>query len=121
MTQFTNSEGCLTLFKKVPLQNYQSEHTFIFTISVSVIVLVVILLANHIKNLWKNSRVFPFIALILTPLIIMHVFAVKVELAIVTKILMKRLFEILTYDFLGIKYRLDRTELKRPALSIVGY
>jgi hypothetical protein len=121
LTQHTNSEGCLELFKKVPLQNYEYEHTAIYTITVLVIVVMVILLANHIKDIWTNSRVFPFIALILTPLIIMHVFTVDVELAVVTKLLMKRLFEIFTYDFLGLKYRLDRTDLGRPALSIVGY
>ena len=81
----------------------------------------VILLANHIKDLSKNSKVFPFISLILTPIIIMHVFTVDVKLAEVVKLLMKRLFEILTYDFLGVKSRMNRKELKRPSLSIVGY
>jgi len=52
----------------------------------------VFLLANHIKDLATNSRVFPFISLILTPMIIMHVFTVDVKLAEVTKLLMKRLF-----------------------------
>ena len=84
-------------------------------------IVMVILLTSYIKDLLTNSKVFPFIALILTPLIIMHVFTVEVELAIVTKLLMKRLFEIFTYDFLGLKYRLDRIELGRPALSLVGY
>ena len=81
----------------------------------------VILPANHIKDLSKNSKVFPFISLILTPIIIMHVFTVDVKLAEVVKLLMKRLFEILTYDFLGVKSHIDRRELKRPSLSIVGY
>jgi len=81
----------------------------------------VILPANHIKDLSKNSKVFPFISLILTPIIIMHVFTVDVKLAEVVKLLMKRLFEILTYDFLGVKSRMNRKELKRPSLSIVGY
>ena len=52
----------------------------------------VILLANHIKDLLTKSRVFPFISLILTPIIIMHVFTVDVKLAEVVKFLMKRLF-----------------------------
>ena len=47
----------------------------------------VILLANHIKDLFTNSRVFPFITLILTPIIIMHVFTVDVKLAEVVKLL----------------------------------
>ena len=92
LTQYTNSEGCLELFKKVPLQNYESEVTSIFTIAAFVMIVMVILLANHIKDLFTNSRVFPFISLILTPIIIMHVFTVDVKLAEVTKLLMKRLF-----------------------------
>ena len=52
----------------------------------------VILLANHIKDLLTNSKVFPFISLILTPIIILHVFTVDVKLAEVTKLQMKRLF-----------------------------
>jgi len=48
----------------------------------------VILFANHIKELFTNSRVFPFISLILTPIIIMHVFTVDVKLADVNKLMM---------------------------------
>jgi hypothetical protein len=81
----------------------------------------VILLVNYIKDLSTNSKVFPFISVILTPIIIIHVFTVDVKLAVVTKLLMKRIFEILTYDFLGLKSHIDRRELKRPSLSIVGY
>jgi len=81
----------------------------------------VILLANQIKDLWTNSRVFPFISLILTPIIIMHVFTVDVKLAEVVKLLIKRLFEVCTYDFLGVKSQITRKELDRPSLSIVGY
>jgi len=84
-------------------------------------VVMVILLANHIKDVLTNSRLFPFISLILTPIIIMHVFTVDVKLAEVVKLLMKRLFEIFTYDFLGLKSRIGRKELKIPSLSIVGY
>ena len=55
-------------------------------------ILMVILFANHIKDLLTNSKVFPFISLISTPIIIMHVFTVDVKLAEVTKLLMNRLF-----------------------------
>ena len=103
------------------MQNYESEITIILAITVFVIVVMVILFANHIKDLFTNSRVFPFISLILTPIIIMHVFTVDVKLAEVVKLLFKRLFEILTYDFLGMKYRVNRKELERPSLSIIGY
>jgi len=92
LTRYKNSEGCLKLVKNFPLQNYESELTFIFAITVFVTILVVILLANHIKHIFTNSRVFPFISLILTPIIIMHVLTVDVKLAEVTKIEMKRLF-----------------------------
>ena len=84
-------------------------------------IVMVFLLANHIKDLLTNSRVFPFISLILTPIIIMHVFTIDVNLAQVVKILVKRLFEVLTYDFLGVKSQMNRKELERPSLSIIGY
>jgi hypothetical protein len=44
-----------------------------------------------------------------------------VKLTGVVKLLIERLFEILTYDFLGLKSRIDRTKLKIPSLSIIGY
>ena len=75
-----------------------------------------ILLANHFKEIFTDSRVFPFVSLILTPLIIMHVFTVDVKLAEVVKLLMKRLFEVCTYDFLGRKSQMNRKELDRPSL-----
>ena len=81
----------------------------------------VILLANHIKDLWTISRVFPFISLILTPIIIMHILTIDVNLAQVIKILFKRIFEVLTYDFLGVKSKMNRKELEIPSLSIIGY
>ena len=83
--------------------------------------MMVILLANHIKDLLTKSRVFPLISLILTPIIVMHVFTVDVKLAEVVKLLIKRLFEIFTYDFLGVKSRVNRKELNRPSLAILGY
>jgi len=84
-------------------------------------VVMVFLSAYHINDLFRNSRVFPFISLMLTPIIIMHVFTIDVNLAQVVKILFKRLFEVLTYDFLGVKSRVNRIELERPSLSIIGY
>ena len=84
-------------------------------------IMMVILSANHVKDLFITSRLFPFISLVLTPIIIMHVFTVDVKLAEVTKLLVKRLFEILTYDFLGVKSRMDRNELEITSLSITGY
>jgi len=64
----------------------------ISTIAVFVTILMVILLANHIKDIFTKSRVFPFISLILTPIIIMHIFTIDVKLAEVVKLLMTRLF-----------------------------
>ena len=84
-------------------------------------IVMVILFANHIKELFTNSRVFPFISLMLTPIIIMHVFTIDVNLAQVVKMLVKRLFEVLTYDFLGVKSQMNRKELERTSLSIIGY
>ena len=51
----------------------------------------------------------------------MHVFTIDVKLAEVVKLLVKRLFQVLTYDFLGMKSRINRNELERNSLSIVGY
>jgi hypothetical protein len=93
------------------MQNYESEITIIFAITCFVIVVMIILFANHIKDIFTNSRVFPFISLILTPIISMYVFTVDVKLAEVVKLLFKRLFEILTYDLLGVKYHVNRKEL----------
>ena len=90
--QYTNSEDCLEIFNLFPTQNYESELIIIFAIAVFVMIMMVILLSNHIKDLFTNWKVFPFISLILTPLMIMHVFTVDVKLAEVTKLLMKRLF-----------------------------
>jgi len=84
-------------------------------------IVMVFLVAYHINDLFTNSRVFPFISLILTPIIIMHVFTINVNLAQVVKILVKRLFEVLTYDFLGVKSQMNRKELEKPSLSIIGY
>ena len=50
------------------------------------------LLVNHIKDISMNSKVFPFVSLTLTPLIVLHVFVIDVKLADVVKLLTKRLF-----------------------------
>jgi len=49
-------------------------------------IVMIILIANHIKDLLTYSKVFPFISLILTPIIVMHVFTVDVKLAEVVKL-----------------------------------
>jgi len=41
----------------------------------------IMLLANHIKDLKMNSKVFPFMALALTPLVVLHVFTIDENLA----------------------------------------
>ena len=69
------------------------------------------LLANHIKDLTMNTKVFPFMALTLTPLIMLHVFTIDVNLAEVVKLQMRALFKILTYDFFDVKSYLTGEEL----------
>ena len=81
----------------------------------------VIMFSNHIKDLLVNSKVFPFISLTLTPLIMLHVFTVDVNLAQVVTILLKRLFKIITYDFFDMKSRMKGIKLERPSLSLAGY
>jgi len=92
LTRHTNSEGCLELLQNFPPQKYESELTFIFSIAVFVTIAMLILLANHIKDLFTNSKVFPFISLIVTPIIVMHVFTIDVKLAEVVKLLLERFF-----------------------------
>jgi uncharacterized membrane protein len=74
------------------MQNYESEITLIFAVKVFAMIMMVILLANHIKDLQGRSKVLPFISLILTPLIVMHVFTLDVKLAEVVKLQIKDLF-----------------------------
>jgi hypothetical protein len=50
----------------------------------------VTLITNHVKELFKTSKVFPFISLTLTPLIALHVFTVDVKLTEVVKFHIKR-------------------------------
>ena len=68
------------------MQNYESEITLIFAVKVFTIIVMVILLAKHIKDLQGRAKVFPFISLILTPLIVLHVFTLDVKLAEVVKL-----------------------------------
>lgn len=117
----TNSEGCLELLTNLPLQQYESEITLIFLISVFAILVMVILLGNHIKNLSISWKVFPFISLTLTPLVVLHMFIVDVNLAEVVKLLTKRLFQILSYDFFDMKSAMDGPKLAKPSFSLMGY
>ena len=55
-------------------------------------IVMVILSVNQIRDIWANAKVFPFISLILTPLIALHVFTVDVEYAEVVKLQIKDLF-----------------------------
>ena len=70
-------------------------------------IMILMLLANHFKDLLIKSKVFPFISLILTPLIKLHVFTFDVELAGVVKLLIKRLFFIFTFDFYDVTFHMD--------------
>jgi len=55
-------------------------------------IMMVILLAKHIKDLWGHSKVLPFISLILTPLLVLHVLTLDMKLAEVVKLQIKDLF-----------------------------
>jgi hypothetical protein len=68
------------------MQNYESEITLIFMVKVFMMIVMVMLLAKHIRDLKGSARVFPFISLILTPLIVLHMFTVDVKLAEVVKL-----------------------------------
>jgi len=68
------------------MQNYESEITLIFAVKICAMIMMVILLAKHIKDLQGSAKVFPFISLILTPLIVLHVFTLDVKLAEVVKL-----------------------------------
>ena len=74
------------------MQNYESEITLIFAVKVFAMMMMVILLAKHIRDLQGHSKVFPFISLILTPLIMLHVFTLDVKLTDIVKIQIKDLF-----------------------------
>ena len=74
------------------MQNYESELTFIFAVKVFAMIMMVILLTMHIKDLWWHSKVFPFISLIMTPLIMLHVFTLDIKLTELVKLQLKDLF-----------------------------
>jgi len=74
------------------MQNYESEITLIFEVKVFAMIMMVILLAKHIKDLQGSAKVFPFISLILTPLIVLHVFTLDIKLSEVVKLQIKDLF-----------------------------
>ena len=93
----------------------------ISVISVFAVTVMIILLANHIKDHVKNKRVFPFISLILTPLIMLHVFTIDVEYTDMVKLFIQRLTCIFTYDFLDVRSRLKGEMLKRPSFALIGY
>jgi len=103
------------------MQNYESEITLIFAVKVFAMIMMVILLAKHVIDLWGRSKVLPFISLILTPLIVMHVFTLDIKLAEVVKLQIKDLFKVLTYDFFDTKSRMNGKELKIPQLQLIGY
>ena len=90
MLLHTDSEGCLELLQKVPLQNYEIEFTLTYMITIFTMIVVATLMFNHIRELFGTSKVFPFISLTLTPLIALHVFTVDVKLAEVVKFHIKR-------------------------------
>jgi hypothetical protein len=81
-----NAEGCVELHQYVPLQNYKEELSLVFVINVFAMTVMIMLLANLIKDLKMKSKVFPFMALTLTPIIMIHVFTIDVNLAEVVKL-----------------------------------
>ena len=81
MELYKNSEGCLESHKNIPLQNYKAEIAFTVMITVVGLILILLLFGNHIKELLANPKVFPFISLTLTPIILLHVFTNDVQLA----------------------------------------
>jgi len=82
---FTDSEGCLEQIQKVPLQNYEVEFKLTFMVTIFTMIVLVTLMLNHIKELFCISTVSPFISLMLTPIIVLHMFTVDVNLAEVVK------------------------------------
>ena len=79
------------------------------------------LLANHITDIKMNARVFPFMALTLTPLIMLHVYIIDVNLAEVVKLQIESLYKIITYDFFDVKSRMSGKELNKSSFLLVGY
>ena len=90
-------------------------------ITIITTIVIVILSSNHIKDLIGNSVVFPFISLLLTPLIVLHVFTVDVNLAAVVHLQIKRAFKIITFDLFDVKSSMTGKELYKPAFLLIGY
>jgi len=103
------------------LQNYEEELTLILVINAFAIAVMIMLLVSHIKDLKMNSKVFPFMALTLTPLIMLHVFTINVNLAKVVELQTKALFKILMYDFFDVKSHMSGKELNTSSFLPVGY
>ena len=80
-----------------------------------------IVLVNHFKDLWMNSKVFPIVSLTLTPLIVLHVFTLDVKMVLVVRLFMKRLFEIITCDLFDVKSHMTGIKLQRPSFLVAGY
>jgi hypothetical protein len=74
------------------MQNYESELTLVFAVKVFAMMMMVILLARHIKDQQGSAKVFPFISLIWTPLIVLHVFTLDLKLTEIVKLQIKDLF-----------------------------
>ena len=124
LLHLSNSENCLELHQYFPLQNYESEITFIFAIKVFAVIIMTILMANFVKQLVRNGTVFPFISLIFTPLIVLHVFTLNAKPAQTVKLQLKALSQILTYDFFNIKSSSSRKGKAPKTISqlwLIGY
>ena len=83
-------------------------------VSLFAMVAILLLLVKHSQDMLMNSNVFPFISLTLTPLIVLYVLLIDVKLAVVVKLLIQRLFLILTFDFFDVKSRTTGKELQNP-------
>jgi hypothetical protein len=59
-------------------------------VTIFTMIVLVTLMFNHIKELFCTSTVYPFISLMLTPIILLHVFTVDVNLAEVVKYQIQR-------------------------------
>ena len=96
------------------MQNYESEITLVDVVSLFAMVVILLLLVKQIQDIMMDSNVFPFISLTLTPLIVLYVLLIDVKLAVVVKLLIQRLFLILTFDLFDVKSRTTGKELENP-------
>ena len=83
-------------------------------VSLFAMVVILLLLVKQIQDILMDSNVFPFISLTLTPLIVLYVLLIDVKLAVVVKLLIKRLSLILTFDLFDVKSRTTGKELENP-------